>query len=224
MGMHHSPRIVRDGLVFALNFGDINCYPGSGTVINDVTRTSSAITVNSPSYITDFGGGLQCSTNEFIVADDKYATDYVTVDVVYKRDANEGGEDIVFNKESTWELRDDAGDVQIALMASNQSWFWYDTGINVSVGDLVQLTMVYNGNDVKTYKNGTLGHTYDYPDGGVLANQTTAYPKFNSRNANKTSVQNPGNRTCFVFNIYDRALTAAEVQYNYIAYKTRFGI
>lgn len=224
MAFHYSPKIVTDGLVFALNFANPKSYPGTGTSINDLSRNTSAITVNSPSFITDYGGGLQCSTNEFIVADDKVATNYVTVEVLYKRDANEGGEDIVFNKESTWELRDDNGNVQIALMASNQSWFWYDTGIDVAVGEIVHLAMVYNGNDIKTYKNGILEHTYNYPDGGILANQTTAYPKFNSRHATKTTVQNPGNRTCFVYNIYDRALTTSEVLQNFNAQKSRFGL
>ena len=224
MGFFRGPNIVRDGLVLALNPASPRCYSGTGTVLNDLSKNSSAITVNTPTYITANGGGLQCSTNEFIVADDLIPTDYVTVEVFYKRDANEGGEDIVFNKESCWELRDDNNNVQIALMASNQSWFWYDTGIDVVVGEIVYLAMAYNGDDIKTYKNGTLAHTRDYPNGGILANQTSAYPKFNSRNAGKTSVQNPGNRTLFAYNIYNRALSATEISQNYNAQKSRFGL
>jgi hypothetical protein len=224
MGFYRGPNIVTDGLVLALDIASPRCYPGSGTILNDISKTTSAITVNTPTYVTTNVGGLQCSTNEFIVADDVTATDYVTVDVFYKRDANEGGEDIVFNKESCWEIRDDNGNVQNAVMANNQSWFWYDTGIDVSVGETVNLTLVYDGNDVKTYKNGTLQHTRDYPNGGVLANQSSAYPKFNSRGSGKTSVQNPGNRTLFIYNIYNRALSQSEITQNYNALKGRFGL
>jgi hypothetical protein len=222
--MYNGPNIVTDGLVLALDAANNKSYPGSGTSISDLTGNTSAITINSPSFITANGGGLQCSTNEFIVADDKIATDYVSVEVFYKRDANEGGEDIVFNKESTWELRDDNNNIQWAVMATNRSWFWYNTGIDVTVGETTLITLTYDGSSVKTYKNGVLDNNEAYPAGGVLANQTTAYPKFNSRNATKTSVQNPGNRTCFIFNIYDRSLTPSEVLQNYNATKSRFGL
>ena len=221
---HGYGKIVTDGLVFCLNIADSNCYQGTGTSINDLSNNTSAITINNPSFITDYGGGLQCSTNEFIVSDSKVPTDYVSVEVLYKRDGNEGGEDIVFNKESCWELRDDNDDIKWAVMASNRTWFWYDTGINVSVGEVTHIILTYDGSNIKTYKNGALGNNYSYPAGGILANQTTAYPKFNSRSATKTSVQNPGNRTCFIFNIYNRALTPQEVQQNYNATKTRFGL
>ena len=224
MGFSRGPNIVRDGLVLALDVASSRSYPSSGTVLNDLSRNTSAITVNTPTFTSDYGGGLQCSTNEFIVTDDKLPTDYVTVEVFYKRDANEGGEDIVFNKESCWELKDDNGDVQIALYATNQNWFWYDTGIDVAVGEIVYLAMVYNGDDVKAYKNGVLADTRDYPNGGVLANQTTAYPKFNSRNSGKTSVQNPGNRTLFSYSIYNRALNSTEILQNFNNRKGRFGL
>ena len=41
MSLHHNPRIVTNQLVFALDAGDVNSYPGSGTAVSDLTGINS---------------------------------------------------------------------------------------------------------------------------------------------------------------------------------------
>ena len=111
-----------------------------------------------------------------------------------------------------------------AVMASNQGWFWHDTGVNIDVGETAQVILTYDGDYVKFYKNGELIQSYSYPGGGVLGSQTSCYPKLNSRGCTRSTVTNPGNHTFYQFRIYDRALTVEEAQQNFNAQKMKFGL
>lgn len=64
------PKIVRDGLVLALDAADKNSYPGSGTTWFDVSGNSNNGTlVNGPTYSTSNNGILQLDgTNDLISA------------------------------------------------------------------------------------------------------------------------------------------------------------
>ena len=219
---YQSP-IVTDGLVAALDFGNLISYENGSSNGYSLTGSAGFDLFNSPSDTTSFGGGITCQeTDEFIALDDKIATDFVTVEVWYTRDSNGSGEDIVFNKESSWEIKDNGGNISWALMANNKSWFWHDSTANIGVGETIQFVLSYDGTYVKSYKNGELVQTYTYPSDGVLSSQTSCYPKLNSRGCTRTTVQNPGNHTLYQFRIYDRALTDKEVSQNYNANVNKF--
>ena len=220
---YYQAPIITDGLVTALDFSNLVSYESGNSSGYSLTGSVGFDLFNTPTDTTAFGGGITCQeTDEFIALDDKIATDYVSVECWYTKDSEGSGEDIVWNKESCWELNDNNGDLSWALMASNQSWFWYDTGVNIAVGETAHFVLTYDGNYVRFYKNGVLESTYTYPSGGVLASQTSCYPKLNSRNCTRTSVQNPGNHTFYQFRIYDRALTSPEVAHNYGATSLKF--
>ena len=220
---YYQGSIVTDGLIRALDFSNLVCYESGDSDGSDLTGNDTFDLFNSPTFTSNFGGGIKCEeTDEFIALDDVTATDYVSVEVWYTRDSAGSGEDIVFNKESCWEIKDNGGNIQWAVLASNQSWFWYDSTADIAVGETVQFVLTYDGNYVRSYKNGELVQTYTYPSGGVLANQTSCYPKLNSRNCTRTSVQNPGNHTFYQFRIYNRAITDGEVQQNYNANVNKF--
>ena len=51
MGLTHSPRIVTDGLVLALDAANVKSYGGSGTTWTDLSGKGNNGTINgSPSY------------------------------------------------------------------------------------------------------------------------------------------------------------------------------
>jgi hypothetical protein len=225
MATSYQPKIITDGLVLCLDAGDRKSYSGSGNTWTDRSGNSISTLINAPTFTSNFGGGIICEeTDEFIASDDVTATDYVSVECWYTKDSEGSGEDIVWNKESCWELNDNDGNLSWAVMANNQGWFWYNTGVDIAVGETAHFVLTYDGNYVRFYKNGVLGSTYTYPSGGVLANQTSCYPKLNSRHCTRTTVQNPGNHTFYQFRIYDRAITSAEVLQNFNATKRRFGL
>lgn len=78
MALHHNPRIVTDGLVLALDAGDINSYPGSGTTWYDLSGNGyDAPSVGSPTY--------NSSTRSFSFdgIDDRFAADISTTFDLY---------------------------------------------------------------------------------------------------------------------------------------------
>ena len=59
MGLVHSPRIVTDGLVLALDAGNTKSYPGSGTTWTDLSRIRANGTLtNGPTFSSNNGGTL----------------------------------------------------------------------------------------------------------------------------------------------------------------------
>ena len=220
---YYQAPIVTDGLVTALDFSNLVSYEKGNSSGYSLTGSVGFDLFNSPTDISDFGGGILCEeTDEFIALDNVIATDYVTVECWWTRNSAGSGEDIVFNKENTWELRDDGGNLNWALKADNQGWFWYDSTANIAVGETIHFVLTYDGNYVKSYKNGELVQTYSYPSGGVLSSQTSCYPKLNARSCERSFPHNPGNHTFYQFRIYDRALTDEEISHNFNATKNKF--
>ena len=217
--------IVTDGLIRALDFSNLVSYRIADTCECgfDLTGNGGFDLYNTPFPVTDFGGGISCNnTDEFIALSDKTPTDYVSVEVWFRRDNADSGENIIFNKENCWEIKEQGGNIYWALMANNRSWFWYDSTANIDVGETIQFVLTYDGDYVKSYKNGEFFQSYTYPSGGVLRNQNSCYPKLNSRNCTRTTPRSLGNMTYFQFRIYDRALSSDEVSKNYHATKYKF--
>ena len=58
MGLAHSPRIVTDGIVLALDAGNTKSYPGSGTTWTDTIGGKTGTLTNGPTYSSDNGGAI----------------------------------------------------------------------------------------------------------------------------------------------------------------------
>ena len=70
MGLAHSPKIITDGLVLALDAGNTKSYPGSGTTWSDLSSNGRNATLyNSVAYSSEKNGCL-----DFNRTDDSYAT------------------------------------------------------------------------------------------------------------------------------------------------------
>jgi hypothetical protein len=144
MATSYSPKIITDGLVLCLDAGDKKSYSGSGTTWTDRSGNSISTLINAPTFTSNFGGGIICEeTDEFIASDDVTATDYVSVECWYTKDSEGSGEDIVWNKENCWELNDNDGNLSWAVMANNQGWFWYNTGVDIAVGETAHFVLTY---------------------------------------------------------------------------------
>ena len=216
--------IVQDGLVLNLDAGVKETIDGTTWYDLSDNRYNATI-ANGPVYNKEKGGKIICDgTNDFVYIDDTLNMSYVTVSTVWTKDSSAGSaEHIVFNKENVWEIADANNNVSWAVKASNQNWFWRDTGYNLVIGQPLQVDLTYDGNYVKTYINGSLYDTYTYPANGTLV-QSTSYPKLNSRHSTKTTWASGGNHTYYKFSVYNRALTAAEVSRNFNVMRHRFGI
>ena len=58
MGLAHSPRIVTDGLVLALDAGNTKSYPGNGTNVSDLSRSGYDFTMTNGATTNATNGGV----------------------------------------------------------------------------------------------------------------------------------------------------------------------
>lgn len=212
----------RDGLVIYLDAAMVDSY-SSGNTWYDLSGNGNNFTlVNSPTYTTNTKITLNGDVSQYAYCTNIVPTDYVTVEIAFKKNSDTGSEDILFNKESTWEMKTDGNSLQWALYSTGNSWFWYPVQ-NISLNTNYYVSLTYDGNCVRTYVNGVLVQTYTGYT-GVLANQSSSYPKINSRNTTQAVIEGPGNIDVYHFKVYNRALNSFEIAENFQATRGRLGL
>ena len=72
MALHHSPRVVTDGLILCLDAASKESYSGSGTVWRDLSSNGNNVNLNNDVYnsegaISSFNGNFSASSGGAIV-------------------------------------------------------------------------------------------------------------------------------------------------------------
>jgi hypothetical protein len=62
MSLQHSPKIVTNGLVLALDAANTKSYPGSGTVWTDLSGNNNNFTLTATTFSSNFGGEIQTNS------------------------------------------------------------------------------------------------------------------------------------------------------------------
>jgi len=209
----YMPPIVEDGLVLHLDAAEPASYSGSGTTWTDLSGNGNNGTlVNGPTYDTGNAGSL-----DFNGTDDygnfnlsSISTNYLTIEMWCKRNDSSGSE-------YHWDARNGGG-----------TWFLSEyNGFDWNWGNVVRFNdndLYVNWHQIVAIKNDTV--SYLYKNGilkaiggdvnGTLGNDfriATRYTNSSFWNGNISS-----------FKIYNRALSAAEIQQNFTALRGRYGI
>ena len=218
MTIGYGPRIVTDGLVLALDAADRNSYPGSGTAWTDLSgRGNNGTLTNGPTYSSSNGGSIV-----FDGVDD-YVSRSPSV--------------ITGNQSFSWGAWINPSTIGTPVFFGLNSVgqgmvsYWDPSNNKVRVGTF--------GSDKLTSGTTILPSTWGYTfwtwDGTTLisytngvADGTTAGFTFNI-SSNYITIGNAVNTQYFggkISNtqVYNRALTAAEIQQNFQALRGRFGI
>ena len=226
MGLAHSPRIVTDGLVLALDAGNTKSYPGSGTTWTDLSGNGNNGTlVNGVGYSNgylSFDGsddkvtlssnnvnGLSSGTTEFSILTWVKYNSTVAYTAFFEK---QNGTGTTIRLDLGW-----IGNL-IYLTTSNSD------GTTVNQGSFAygannpnlwyHIALTCGGSSKKGYVNSvnTFSQTFTsyYPD-----NTYNLGIGGNIRELNGNIAQ---------VSIYNRALTASEIQQNFNALRGRFGI
>lgn len=230
MGLAHSPRIVTDGLVLCLDAANVKSYPGSGTTWTDLSsiRNNGTLT-NGPTYSSNNGG-----TFVFDGVDD-HITSFPsklidngtkTLSVFFKTSLTSrqslcevrnnfasNGWFFVINRTAagnlTYQNLGSAATLEVAAGITTNVWYHacatYDAAATtarlylngIQVGDPV--TNMAVGNELTTGYNGS------------IAKPDSTFSVYFQGSIAQVS-------------IYNRALSAAEIQQNFNALRGRFGI
>ena len=236
MALAHSPSIVTDGLVLCLDAGNPKSYPGSGTTWTDLSSNGNTGTlVNGVGYnsgnlgslsfdgVNDYvgcGSGIDSTISfgqgkSFTLEVFFETNDYTTLQsIIARRNIDGSG----------------STDYMIFYQGSN---LIFGTGISSDIGAWRNLGTAFTYNNQIMHFCGVVNSTGDetgtkitYKNGVQI--DSVSYTKKASPTANQTFIGKVNgdslyfNGKIYSTKIYNRALTASEIQQNYNALKSRF--
>ena len=240
MALAHSPSIVMNGLVLCLDAGNVKSYPGSGTVWNDISGNGYGVTltnIDGSNFNSSNGGYLTFNgvDEEATINISNFFTSYsqqITMETwvyipssatwsngffggIFTRGAYDGSHGLwrtTNNNEVSFYCR------QAVTFATQES------RATISRDTWYHLVGVWDAG-TKLYVNGTLADS----DSAVFTGDTENSGSFGVFEMGRVTAAGGANGNRFLGNqssakIYNRALTAAEVQQNFNALRGRYGI
>jgi len=236
MAFVHSPKIVTDGLILALDAGNVKSYPGSGTTWYDKSGYGNNGTLtNGPTFTGSNGGSLVFDgTNDYVnilnpsILQNQNLTVSTWIKPTAATNVITGIIDYDHGITQGWVLQSEDA-------TSNRNYYfaYYDgstfqpssgigTGKGVQLTNSIWQNLIFtkNGTSVVGYLNSVQTYTSTESSGTImyLANKNLwlgGVVSIAGRFYNGTIANTQ---------IYNRALTASEVLQNYNATKTRFGL
>lgn len=208
--------IVTDGLVFAVDANNIVSYPKSGTTWYNLTGSAGNATLyNGPAFNQQNGGAIVYDGVDDYVGVLSFNVPYLTVSTwVYKTSTstNQG----ISRKENGWAVSQYNGTLQVA---PGTSWNFYNTGYTIPLNTWVNIVYTYSGTGTAgsqtVYINGVPIWDSSIGSGPIASNNNAVWIGYDD-NGWHWGGKIANNR------IYNRALSAAEVQQNYQAEQYRF--
>jgi hypothetical protein len=230
--------IVRDGLVLNLDAGDVSSYPGSGTTWFDLTGNGNNGTLtNGPTYSSSNGGSLVFDGSDDVVNGtingSIFTGNFTQSAWIYKLNANQIWQGVFTNSSpatnNTYLMTFGNGSVAAPYnsVGANQVGV-SESGIFLDIG-----THINKWLNITITKSGSTLTIYCYKDGSLLQNSgtitwnggnfaTTNNYQIGRHWANAGVVPLQGNISNIT--LYNKALTASEIEQNYNALKGRYGL
>jgi hypothetical protein len=232
MALHHNPRVVTSGLVLALDAGDVNSYPGSGTTWYDTSGNNYNGTLYSGATYAARNGGVIVfdGTNDYMQLVDGLDTPTATnstYEFWCKTTTNKNAE---YLKVGSGAVTNSAGEMAFFYI---NNLMYFIKFVSAS-GDRPHISATYNYN----LADGEWKHIVGTYQGTASAGTSTLYYNgvqvgVNSTITYSTSEAQPGfsQASSYAFagdlaniRVYNRALSASEIEQNYLAQKSRFGL
>ena len=221
MAFTYSPKIVTDGLVFAVDAANTKSYPGSGTTWSDLSGNGNNGTlVNGPTYDGANGGSIvfdgsnDYGTIEYTMPSQSSTTTFTWNLWIYLYSGN-ASNDLIFGN------RYGAQNLQFIKITPTQ-WEYYGSNgqhipYNIPTNQWVNICVVKNQGISYYYSNASQVGTI------FMTNNIVNNPIFMGADA-YSGIQEASNVKIASAVIYNRALSPSEVSQNYNALKGRFGL
>ena len=234
MGLSHSPKIVTNGLVLALDAANNKSYPGSGTSWNDLSNTGKNLTLtNGPTFsAANLGSIVFDGTNDYAAVNPVSAFNIYCISMWFKPTT-------IINSTSAYKPL-------IHFKSSIGKYIFFGDGTTRVVNEYI--TIVQEPGDKRTAVNdgGSLSagiwynivFNYESSQYNIYINNTLKSTTIGSSTGNVPLITDPDfiylnsyegtsgylDSSLSMCMIYNRALTATEILQNYNATKGRFGL
>ena len=242
MSISYNPSIVTNGLVLCLDAGNTKSYPGSGTTWTDLSGFGSTGTLtNGPTYSSNNSGYLGFDgTNDFVNVSSGIPerTDRFTNEIwVYPTSLTGGASGYSTLIRMNGRRPDNSsGDFYFTLInlgqvhceirnLANTGYDPYTTSTGVvSVNNWYHIVQVIDrpAGNLKFYVNNSLVLNASTTTYSIITNSSIQIAQQGTNVSNEFARRLTG-RVSNV-KLYNRALTAAEIQQNFNATRSRFGI
>jgi hypothetical protein len=228
MGIGYNPRIVTDGLVLCLDAANRKSYPGSGNTWTDLSGLgNNGELVNSPTYNSSNFGYFQFVTDDYARIQNNTALDTQTPTVEVWVKTN------VTSQNGFW-FEKGTVNTQYSLFQEGTVIQWRQrltsgalTSLSTTTANFIntsnwyQVVGTFVSGSRRLYINGvqvnsdTLSGTIDTNAGGMSIGVYGGY------NGSRSYYYNGNLSVC---KVYNRALSASEIQQNFNAARSRYGI
>ena len=229
--------IVRTGLVLDLDAAQPLSYKGTGTSWNDLSGTGNNGTlVNTPTYDTSGYFNFDYTQSESVSFSSSSSIQFLnrsayTLEAWVYPTRNPGAANYtgIFDREDTSTGSRDGYNIFFLGSATTDTYFYTErfvAGVNgftfitlnqsVSVNNWSHIVATYDGTTLTLYRNGSSVGTPATTTGNITNTSKTLTVGVRGGNYFGGRIANA--------KIYNRALTASEIQQNYNALKHRFGL
>jgi hypothetical protein len=233
MGVYAGPDVVEDGLVLALDAANPKSYPGSGTTWFDISGNGNIGTlVNGVGYSGDNLGSLSFDgvddrgTFSSPIISSSSQTYEVWVKAIPSTTAAQNFGYILHNNSASSII----GNAYMAIgyagqtlqsreifAAFNGAWSSMGTGVIGNTTTVTQIVLTWDGATQIAYVDGVQRVSQALSTTPQNFSTTTSFGDF------RNSTTRPIIGDIYSIKIYNRALTAQEIQQNFNATKSRFG-
>jgi hypothetical protein len=224
MGLSHSPSTITQNLVLCLDAANPKSYPGSGTTWTDLSGVnSSGELVNSPTYNSSNLGFFQFATNTFTRIANNTALDTQTPTVeVWVKTNNTNQNGFWFEKgtvNTQYSLFQEGTNIRWRMNIGGITQLSVDTATYMNTSNWYQVVGTYTSGTRRLYINGNLVNS-DTLSGTIATNSGgMSIGVYGGFNGSRGYYYNGNLAAC---RVYNRVLTASEIQQNFIATRSRF--
>jgi hypothetical protein len=240
MSFSHSPKIVTDGLVLALDAGNVKSYvSGSTTWFDKSGFGNNGTLTNGPTFSSVNGGGIIFDgTDDYVITTSGLTPalniiSSITLETWLKSTAlaNAVHGDGVNSKGVSSDGNSGVYETLLAQTGGNNYPFfrmrigsstptYFPTNIPINLNQIYHFVSTYDGNTIRIFINGIESGTGLSQTGTIEANTQglTTGVRF-QRGSDSFFTGN-----IFINRIYNRALSSTEILQNFNALRGRFGI
>ena len=228
MSVKNRNSIVTDGLVFCVDLGNTNSYPGSGDTLTDLKGGVSGSLANSPSFTSNNGGGIACDgTNDQIQLGTIGNT--IPASFTWSFWVNTGtfSSGSPSNSAMLAATRSDGGKGIWMFLRSSSVTFTvgsisaYSQSVSLSNNTVYNVCFVVDSGTLKIYVDGSLNDSTSITTTRTQSNYVYYSAVFLNNDGSVRSGSH-ADATYHTFLYHDKALSADEITQNYNALKGRF--
>ena len=220
MSFGNGPNIVTNGMSTCLDAADRNSYPGSGTTWFDLgPGRDNSILTNGPTFNSDNGGSIVFDGVDDLGASTDVPSTLITVSMWVYKTSTATNQGLITRNNTIWGIAQISSTLRVFVSPIVS---YADTGYTIPLNEWTNIVYTYAGTGLSdsqvVYINGTSIFT-GAGSGSLSTARLRGSPFFIGANSNGYW----GGRIAQVY-LYNRPISVSEVQQNYNAQKSRFGL